>query len=473
MQAHSATVQSRFLMVLLAVLLALGFALGALLGGWPLYALASGALIALLVLVRFEASLWILLVALLAFSVELPIPGTSAELVIPTEVLIPVLLGAAAVGVFLKGQFTWTRSRLNAPVLLFILCTWATLIVSRDRAVTLKALLRDGSCFLAGYLLIRRYLTTKARLRVLLLACAFATTLVTLYGLYTQFIEGVAIYQDIAQPFFKNHCIYAAFLAMNFAVIGAFVLAYPRSRLRSAGFALLGLWGFAIAMTFVRGAWISLVALAAFYAWLERRQMNLKLAVVVAMLIIVAVAVVGGLQLAPLFAERMEHLTDVSYVTNYDRIDRWMAALTIFRDHPLLGVGWGRYGDEYFRYIYYLDTYSVDIRMGAHSLYLEVLAESGVLGAAAFALMILFFVLEARRLRRRCADRFLRAALTGVLGAMVTYLVHAVVNNLGPSDKIGLYFWVLLGLVPVVGRLMEQGQEAAGEGLRGNARTDH
>jgi len=450
-----------------------GIALAALAGGWQLSAAAVAVLVAVVVLARFAAALWILLVALLAFSVELPVSGMGLELALPTEALIPLLAAAAALGIFARGKFTWTHSRLNAPVLLFVLCMWMTLGVSRDGQVTLKALLRDSSYFLAGYLLIRCYMTSKARLRALLFACALATTLVTLYGLYTQFIEGVAIYQDIAQPFFKNHCIYAAFLGMNFAILAAFLLAYPGSRFRGLGFVVLGIWGFAIAMTFVRGAWISLLALAAFYVYLERRQVNLKLAIAVGMLAVVGVGVVGGLQLAPLFAERVEHLTDLSYVTNYDRIDRWMAAVAIFRDHLLLGAGWGRYADEYFQYIYYLDTYSSEIRMGAHNLYLEILAESGIAGGAAFAAVILFFALEARRLRRRCPDLFLRTLLTGVAGAMLTYLVHAFVNNLGPSDKIGLSFWVLLGLIPVVGRLIEQRQEPAGEASQGNASTGH
>ncbi len=455
LQAHLTALQSRVLMASLVALLAMGFALGAVLGGWQLYAAASGVLVAVFVLARCEAALWMLLIALLAFSVEMPVPAMGAELVIPTEVLIPLLLVAAIIGLLARGEFTWTPSRLNAPVLLFVLCMWVTVAVSREPWVTFKALLRDSSYFLAGYLLIRRHLTSRARLRAFLFTCALATTLLTLYGFYTQFVEGVAIYQDIAQPFFKNHCIYAAFLAVNFAMLAAFILAYPRSRLRLLGLAVLGSWGFAIAMTFVRGAWLSLLALAVFYAYLGRRQINLKLAIMLGMLVVVGVGTVGWLQLAPLFAERMEHLTDLSYVTNYDRIDRWMAAVSIFREHPLLGVGWGRYADEYFQYIYYLDTYSAEIRMGAHNLYLEILAESGLMGAGAFALVILFFALEARKLRRECPDLFLRTVLTGVLGAMLTYLVHAFVNNLGPSDKIGLYFWVLLGLVPVAGRLCE------------------
>jgi len=464
---------STILVLLAAVLVALCIGLGGVVGGWQLYVLGSVALVAAIVVTRFGSTLWILLIALLPFSIETNLPGTGTDLTLPTELLIPVLLVIATAGIFLRGKFSWTHNRLNAPVLLFALVILGSFLVSQDRWISFKAILRDEAYIVTGFLLIRYYLTSKMRLSTLLFGCALGTTLVTAYGLYTQFIEGVAIYQDIAQPFFKNHCIYAAFLAMNFAMLAAFYLAYPRSKLRWIAFLILGFWGFAIAMTFVRGAWLSLLALVVFYAYLERRLVNLKIVIAIAMLGLIGVGIVGSLQLAELFAERMEHLTDLSYVTNYDRIDRWMAALLMFWDYPLLGVGWGRYADEYYQYIYYLDTYSSQIRMGAHNLYLEILAESGVIGGVAFGILILLFVLEARRLRQHCSDLFLRTVLTGTLGAMLTYLVHAFVNNLGPSDKIGLFFWVLIGLVPVVGRLMEQSKQKTNESFsyRQNSRS--
>jgi len=435
---------------------AVGFAMATVIGGWQLFVLAASALLGAFALLRFGSALWIALVALLAFSLELPLPGVGAEVVVPTELLIPALVGASLLDLLVRKKFTWTHSRLNIPVLLFVVAVVLTIIPSSNRMVTIKAIVRDGSYVIAGYLLIRHYLTSVSSLKILLACRLLVTVLLVSFGLYTQVTLGFRIYQTIAEPFYKQYSVYAALVAMDFAMLCAFVLEYPRSRLRWMGFAVLGLLGFAIAVTFSRGAWLSLVAMAAFYAFQERRHIDLKIALAVVMVVILGVAIVGSMQVSHLFTERVEHLTDMRFLTNYDRIDRWMAALGIYWDHPLLGVGWGRYADEYYDYIYYINAYSTNIRMGAHNLYLEIMAESGSLGLITFIVLIGFFFIETFSLRCRCKDKFLRATLAGTMGAMITFLVHAFVNNLGPSDKISLSVWVLIGLVPVVGHLMEK-----------------
>jgi putative inorganic carbon (HCO3(-)) transporter len=457
---------------LMAALFFASVALGwtACMAGWKPFVLAAAIILFAVALLRWTFAFWMAMVALVGFSVETAI-GSGYEMTLPTEALIPALTAAALVHILARGGFKWFHSPLNAAAGAYVLVMVLTLTVSSDRVVSTKAIVRDSGYIIAGFLLARAFLTTRTRLKALLAIGAVAVTVLMGYGFYTQFAAGVAIYQDIAQPFFKNHCIYAAYLAMAFAMLSAFVTGYAKTGWRTWGLALLGLWAFAITMTFVRGAWISLAALGVYYAWLYRRQMDLKLFVFGTVAVFTGVVIAGWLELAPLFAERLGHLTDPGYITNYDRIDRWMAALLMFRDHPWLGAGWGRYADEYYRYIYFTDTYSTQIRMGAHNLYLHLLAESGLAGAAAYTFFLGCFFRQVSRLRKRCGDLFLRTVLTGVAGAMLTYLVHGMVNNLGPSDKIELSFWLMPGLVVVINRMMHNSAEAGGK--TENARIDH
>jgi len=447
-----------------------------LVGGWPVALGCTFILIGLFVFSAWAAWLWTALLALVAFSVELGLPGTGVRLVFPTEVLIPVLLIAAAIRVFVRGRFRWIQTPLNPAAAFFVLAMVLTLVPSSDKSVTLKAIVRDVSYLIAGYLLIRQFLTTPRRLKILLIVRAFVTTLIAAYGLYTQFSEGVRYYQQIAAPFFDEYAVYAALLAMDFAVLCSFVLEYRRSPWRWAGIGLLGFWGFAIALTFSRGAWLSLGAMGVFYLWLHRKSIDLKVTTGLIMIMVLGVGIVAALGVDQLFVLRMEHLTDLDFLTNYDRIDRWMAALAIFADHPVLGVGWNRYADEYSRYVYYLDAYSIKIRMGAHNLYLEMMAESGGVGITAFLVMLGVYAGESLKLLGRCKDRFLEAALAGFLGAMITFLVHAFVNNLGPSDKISLSFWFLIGVTPMIGKMLmdkeRKMEEPMSGGGDGNARTD-
>jgi hypothetical protein len=39
---------------------------------------------------------------------------------------------------------------------------------------------------------------------------------------------------------------------------------------------------------------------------------------------------------------------------------------------------------------------------------------------------------------------------------MITYLFHAFLNNLGPSDKISIMFWFLFGMIPTIHYIAEK-----------------
>lgn len=85
---------------------------------------------------------------------------------------------------------------------------------------------------------------------------------------------------------------------------------------------------------------------------------------------------VGSLKTVPVSAEIQRNFTDAErragtrYLLPY-------AALEMFKEHPVLGVGSGRFGDEFEKYR--TPQWQTDPRT-AGSLYLQILAENGILG---------------------------------------------------------------------------------------------
>jgi putative inorganic carbon (HCO3(-)) transporter len=63
------------------------------------------------------------------------------------------------------------------------------------------------------------------------------------------------------------------------------------------------------------------------------------------------------------------------------RLDAWAAALELTASHPLTGVGLGNFGLQYW--------FAYGQHRAAHSMWMEVLAETGILGFAAFTAMIM------------------------------------------------------------------------------------
>lgn len=91
------------------------------------------------------------------------------------------------------------------------------------------------------------------------------------------------------------------------------------------------------------------------------------------------------------------------------RMDIWRSALEMFKDHPLAGVGPGVFGQAYRIY----GTSGADNMSGAHSYYLNILAELGLSGVLTSALLLIVFLRALPRNRTAKQDAIL-AALIGI-----------------------------------------------------------
>lgn len=120
--------------------------------------------------------------------------------------------------------------------------------------------------------------------------------------------------------------------------------------------------------------------------WLKTRS-----GIKVALLHVVAAAVILGYFAAPTILRLVLEALNRD-VTLTGRTDIWQAAILAWKDHPLLGVGWGAFSSDPDVSRYQLALYNW-VRDTAHSGYVQVLAELGLVGAA-FVLFMLVSVLR-------------------------------------------------------------------------------
>ncbi len=247
-------------------------------------------------------------------------------------------------------------------------------------------------------------------------------------------------------------------LPLAYGLVLVHVLYPARSTTRLSSALLLGLaaasgglMALALFFTLSRGAWLGAVAAAlAVSVLLSRRALVVSaLAGGGAALLVV----LGGVRRLP--AALQQRLTDfLPYVGLVDirrveitdqnfavieRLAHWYAAVGMFTDRPWLGVGVGNYAAVY-------PAYKIppwDDPLGhAHNIYLNVAAETGLVGLAAY----LFLWLAAFRLAWlavRRAEGVWRGVAVGCLGAFVHLTVHNVFDNLYVH---GMYLQVALML---------------------------
>ncbi len=236
---------------------------------------------------------------------------------------------------------------------------------------------------------------------------------------------------------------------------------------------------------------LMLVPLALFQAWSERRKVLKLLAygitiltsaaviltfsrgaavgfalVVVIMVVLryikpvqlflVLLLAAGLLVAVPSYAERLTSLQAITdaitgntagTVTDNSILSRAtenIAALNVFADHPLIGVGPGEFSTYYRQYADQIGLLSKAADREAHNLYLGTAAETGILGLICF-LMVLFVTLwELARARRRWIGRRndLANMATAFSLSVVTYMTTGIFLHLSYER----YFWLVMAL---------------------------
>ncbi|MBB2929676.1 PglL family O-oligosaccharyltransferase [Paraburkholderia silvatlantica] len=121
-----------------------------------------------------------------------------------------------------------------------------------------------------------------------------------------------------------------------------------------------------------------------------------------------------GLDLAQSAAERMKDASQIA-----PRLALWRYGWTMFKSHPVLGVGWGDFPVHQFELVRSLG--GVEIANNAHDIFLDLLAKTGLVGLAIVVIgLVAWFV---RGLRApHTAERVFGFMLIGVL------VMHALVE---------------------------------------------
>lgn len=146
---------------------------------------------------------------------------------------------------------------------------------------------------------------------------------------------------------------------------------------------------------------------------------------------------------------RGEDINDDNYAI-LERLAHWQAALAMAEDHPWLGVGFGNYEPAYADYALINWPYPLG---HAHNYYLNLLAETGVLGLLAYlGLWTAVFWQTIRVIRR--ADGWQRGVALGLLGVWVTLTTHHLVDKLYVNN-IYIQLGALFGLLQLLDRRLK------------------
>jgi O-antigen ligase len=127
-----------------------------------------------------------------------------------------------------------------------------------------------------------------------------------------------------------------------------------------------------------------------------------------------------------------------------NRIDYWNAALAMFKDHPVLGVGTDRFGEFYREYAVQNQAVQGQVTDNAHSVYLQLLATGGLVTFVPYILLVIFvtYIGVSCLIKANNQEKFI---ISGILGIwLATIAINLVtVDSLGVS----VWFWITAGIL--------------------------
>jgi len=205
--------------------------------------------------------------------------------------------------------------------------------------------------------------------------------------------------------------------------------------------------------SFSRGAMVALIAIPLFF--IRPRHLVLLLPAFIALVLIATPGLVR---------ERFETLSS-SGDEVASRTDIWRAAGDIWEEHPIVGAGAGSFPDEYAKARIpgkmFLPNRRIQPPPTAHNVFLQQLAESGLLGLISL-LAILLLALHASLVVRRSRTRWLSLLGTASMASIVAFLIHNQVD-LTLIEGTGMYFWGLLGLLSALFAITQSERSADAE----------
>jgi len=208
-----------------------------------------------------------------------------------------------------------------------------------------------------------------------------------------------------------------------------------------------------LALTQSRGGMIGFAAAMMIVLWaLPGRIRVATVGAGVLLVLIVLLTPVGQSQLhrfeRVLEAPRQSRTGEI-YDYGFDRSSLWFAAIRMFEDKPLTGVGAGEFD---YHYREYTPVWYDRVPLGqAHNGWLQMGAQAGLSGVVAFTAWIAATLVSLIGAARRSTEPLSRALAIGGLATMVAFTTHSLVDYLNVSSlelQLGAIVAIGLNLAP-------------------------
>ena len=396
---------------------------------------------------------------------------SSINLSLPTEPLIILIFIGVLLKLVASKRIYFENFRVALSILLLVDFGWLviTAINSSMPLISSKYVLMKSWYIVVFYFLLVKYFKSNEVIKKFLWLFIYSVCVLVVYTLWHHGQEGFgrAAAYTAMRPFLPDHGMYAA--CISFAIPVLFVFAIYGKKLGYNFFLRMVCWCLfiflvgAVALSFTRASWVS-VAVSLLLYFILLFKVHFKYILLLVSIFFIALFInLDDIQ-TNLSRNKKEsddnienHLQSVGNVTsdpsNLERFNRWSCAIRMFEQKPIMGWGPGTYTFQYgqFQLPHQMTIISTNAGKlgGIHSEYLRPLAESGLIGALLYLLIVLFVShLGFKHQQVLCGIPKI-LSLAAFLG-LITYFGHALLNNYSEFDKIAVPLYSFMAIMTAI-----------------------
>jgi putative inorganic carbon (HCO3(-)) transporter len=427
------------------------------------YSLIPVGLLAIYYAIFQTEKLFLSLAFLTPLSINIEEYTSSVGLFVPTEPLLfglMIFLSAIQIKKAFLPQYIW-RSPLIWAIVIYILWMLLSAMTSSHQIVSFKFILAR-LWFIVPVLFFGTYFFQKRSNRIeFIWLFIVATVLVIIYTLIHHSFYGFGEKEGhwVMSPFFKDHTIYGAIVALVLPLaVGLYLYKKHNPLVQMTLISLIAIILIGLVLSYTRAAWLSVLGSIGLAVVLYYKISWKPIAVLAGLGLIVVFIRWDQIQMelernkyehtTEAFDERLQSAANISTdASNLERINRWSCAIAMFKERPIMGYGPGTYAFEYAPFQRPENLTIISTNFGdmgnAHSEYLGALAETGLVGMLSLIAVVaaIFFTgitLYHRLPKENKEDRII---VLSTIMALSTYFIHAFLNNYLDTDKAAVPIW--------------------------------
>ena len=362
-----------------------------------------------------------------------------------------------------RGRFDWHKSRVNIPILLFILVMSTSLLRSDFFRISLNDYLTLLFYFIL-YFLITNNISDKVELKSFIKILFITSFLVSLYTLiqyygYDPYLKGLPyLSSTIGQ---KNWI--SNYLAMIFPIIFFYFLLEKLKKNKITYYFLLYIVYSTLMICQSRGIWISIIftvllGIIIIYKFklfpiFKENQKWLALLLVTFLIITIIYSTDNPLNKSAItVSQRAISTFDEQDPSINTRLLIWRATFRMIKDRLIFGSGIGTFRMNYLDYQAqllkenpnYIKYYA---KAGeAHNEYLQMWAELGLIGLGLFLLIFYFIYRSIFKFFKRKEDTQDKLIVLSLITGITCFMIHSLFSFPLHVPVLGSIFFIIVGL---------------------------